>query len=233
MPKKLNNYLSDLRTNAKKYGSIDINGEIDNRFLYRHGKTIICAIISIIVIIFLKNGFSTTFIAYAGTILSILIGLFITALIFSFDKFYSSEKKNKYNVYPIKKDASKQYIIEEEEKDNISSTEKLLDIQAYNYTKQFSYITGYNIILCIYVLLLLAISSLFEGSMNINVFKSTLILDYKQIELENILLLLLSLFVIIQRFFVLYWILNVMYNTMFVVSSMVNFMTIKIDRKND
>lgn len=233
MPKKLNNFLSDLRVNAKKYERIDINGEIDSSFLQKNGKMLICSIISIITIIFLKNGFSEIFINYAGTILSILIGLFITALIFSFDKFYPKERKIKYNVHPVKRDIDKQYIIEEEEKENLSSTEKLLDTQAYNYTKQFSYITGYNIILCIYVLLLLAINSLFEESMSINVFQNTLISDYKQIEIENILFFLLSLFVVVQRFFVLYWMLNVMYNTMFVVSSMVNFMTIKIDRKND
>lgn len=232
MPRKLNNFLSDLRTNAKKYGRIDINGEEENAPLDKYGKKIICSLISIVVVLFLKNGFSATFIDYAGTILSILIGLFITALIFSFDKFYSLEKKKKYNIYPTQKDTSKQYTIEEE-KESISSTEKLLDIQAYNYTKQFSYITGYNIILCIYVLLLLAISSLFEESMSINIFQNTLILDCKQIGVENILLFLLSSFVLVQRFFVLYWMLNVMYNTMFVVSSMVNFMTIKIDRKND
>lgn len=233
MPRKLNDFLSDLRRNAKKYENVDINGEEDNAPLDKYGKKIICSLISVITIFFLKSGFSEMFINYAGTILSILIGLFITALIFSFDKFYSLEKKKRYNVYPTKKDTSKQYTIEEEEKESISSTEKLLDIQAYNYTKQFSYITGYNIILCIYVLLLLTINSLFEESMSINIFQNTLILDYKQIRLEDILLFLQSTFVLVQRFFVLYWILNVMYNTIFVVSSIVNFMTIKIDRKND
>lgn len=234
MSLKLNDFLYDLRSNAKKYEQIDINGKADSTFLQKHGKKIICSLVSGTLIFFLDKGFSITFIDYAGTILSILIGLFITALIFSFDKFYSTEKKDvTYKVYSKADKKNEQYIIEQDKKIVLSSKEKLLNTQAYNYTKQFAYLTGYNIVLCIYVLLLLSISSLFEEAMSINIFQTSIMLDYKSIQWDNIILFALSMFVFVQRLFVIYWIMSVMYNTIFIVSSMVNFMMIKMDIKND
>lgn len=230
MSLRLNDFLFELKSNAKKYEQIDINGNFDTLFLQKHSRKIICFIISVVVVFFLNNGFSSTFVDYAGTILSIFIGLFITALIFSFDKFYSAEKKNiSYTVYSIK-DKKEEYVVEQNNEKRFSSTEKLLDTQAYNYTKQFTYITGYNIVLCVYVLLLLSISCLFEECMSLDISKIYLILGYKLIGWENLILFVLVIFVVLQRFLVIYWILSVMYNTVFVVSSMVNFMIIKIDR---
>ena len=66
--------------------------------------------------------------------------------------------------------------------------------------------------------------------MSLDISKIYLILDYKLIGWENLILFVLVIFVVLQRFLVIYWILSVMYNTVFVVSSMVNFMIIKIDR---
>lgn len=204
MSLKLNEFLLELRNKAAYFEQIDINGIEEKSFIKRNIKTIICSVISTVIVYNLDNGFSSNFITYSSTVLSILVGLFITALIFSFDKFYATKAKKE------------------------TSKDKLWDTQAYNYSKQFAYITGYNIVLCIYVLLLVAISSLFEDFMSLNIFDYYL--DLQNITFSSLLTLGILLVVLFQRFFVIYWILSIMYNTLFIVSSMVNFMIARIDR---
>jgi hypothetical protein len=149
----------------------------------------------------LKNGFPENFVDYMSNALSILIGLFSTAIIFSFDKFYE------------KKDLSK-----------ASSTEKVIDRQSYNYTKQFVYITGYSIILCAFTLVFLSFSSLFSSLANINIF------DYYFDLHGSIWIAILIPLVLLQRFLILYWLSSIVYNTLFVISSLVKYMTLKMDR---
>src|SRR5690606_32938469 len=117
-------YTRLLKNKAIEYEQKDINGKTSVSFRERYARKLISFIIALVLLFLLKKGFSDIFISYVSTILSIFIGLFITALIFSFDKFYT------------KKDLK-----------NANAQEKLRDTQSFNFSKQFSFLTGYNIIL--------------------------------------------------------------------------------------
>jgi hypothetical protein len=205
---ELNRYLKLLQKEANCLERTDINGSVHNSFCAKYSLRIIFASLAGILICLLTEGFSESFVSYASTVLSILVGLFITALIFCLDKFYTPQDLQ-----------------------NADSRTKLWDKQAYNYTKKFTFITGYNIVLCIFTLVLLALSALFKEEMSINIFKLESLLQ--NITWDSVKLFFLACVMIVQRFFVLYWIFKVIYNTLFIVSSMVQYMTIKIDRKND
>lgn len=208
MSLKLTKYLSILRKQASRFERTDINNKVDESFSAKYLVKLVFSIISVVFVYLLKDGFSDSFISYVSSVLSILVGLFITALIFSFDKFYEPSKE-----------------------DNPTSRIKLWETQAYNYAKKFAYITSHTIVLSIFTLVLLAVSALFEET-KINVFELTFCIDCLK-DLKILGTFLLAAFVVIQRFLVLYWLLKIMYNTLFVVSSMVQYMTTKIDQKND
>lgn len=198
-------YTKLLKKKAIEYEQKDINGKTSVGFRERYARKLISSIVALILIVLLKTGFSDTFISYVSTILSIFIGLFITALIFSFDKFY------------VKKDLTK-----------ANAQEKLMDVQSFNFSKQFSYVTGYNIILSIFTLVLLSINTLFPEISSINIFQYEL--NFSEIKTEYICNFIQISFIYVQRFLVLYWLSSIIYLTIFIISSMVNYMSLKIDR---
>lgn len=205
---KLNKYLFELRNKANILERTDINGVVNNSLYIRYGYKFIFLFLSLFILYYSDSGFSETFISYISTVLSIFVGLFITALIFSFDKFYK----------PININIS-------------NSEQKIWEKQSYNYAKQFAFIIGYNIILSIFTILLVLLSTIFNNQFAIH------LLDYEfifsKISFVNILLFFKIIAVLFQRVLVYYWLLKIMYNTLFLVSSMVKFMTIKINRDND
>jgi hypothetical protein len=198
---RLYSYIKELRKCALELERKDINNQDAISFFAKNQRRIVCAIPSLLLIWCLKNGFPENFVDYMSNALSILIGLFSTAIIFSFDKFYE------------KKDLT-----------DASSTEKVIDKQSYNYTKQFVYITGYSIILCVFTLVLLSFSSLFSLLANINIF------DYYFDLHGSIWIVILIPLVLLQRFLILYWLSSIVYNTLFVIGSLVKYMTLKMDR---
>lgn len=206
---KLNKNLILLKKEASRFERTDINNKVDESFLAKYLVKILFSGISIILVLLLKDGFSESFISFVSSVLSILVGLFITALIFSFDKFYEPSGK-----------------------ENPDSRIKLWDTQAYNYAKKFAFITSYTIVLSIFTLVLLVVNTLFQKETQMNVFELTFCSDCMRkmtvLPLKNFAK---ALFVVVQRFLVLYWLLKIMYNTLFIVSSMVQYMTAKIDRK--
>jgi hypothetical protein len=209
MSLKLSKYLKLLRKEASRLERTDINNDVDESLAAKYLIKIIFMIISGILVYWLSTGFSELFISFVSSVLSILVGLFITALIFSFDKFYEPN-----NI------------------ENPDSRIKLWDKQAYNYAKKFAYITSYTIVLSIFTLVLLVISALFQIETQINLAELQFCIDcIKPSNYSAIKLFGLASFVLLQRFLVLYWLLKIMYNTLFIVSSMVQYMTTKIDRK--
>lgn len=206
MSLRLSKYLTILKAKASTFERTDINGSVDESFRAKYLLKFVFGITSGILVYLLKDGFSGDFVSYASSVLSILVGLFITALIFSFDKFYQSQNHL----------------------DTADSKSKLWDKQAYNYSKKFAYITGYTIVLSIFTLVLLAVSALFKDVTSLNLF--SLRFNFNNIDIYSAKVFCIATFLIMQRFFVLYWLLKIMYNTLFIVSSMVQYMTTKIDR---
>jgi hypothetical protein len=204
MSLRLNRYIKDLRKEAHRFECTDINNKVSKSFLGKNQRRIICIISSVTIFLFLKKGFNPDFVAYASTAISILIGLFTTAIIFILDKYQPISVQNP------------------------TSREKLWDTQAYNYTKQFAYITGYNIVLCVFVLVLLSFSALFVDFFNVDIW------TYKfctNINLTSASTALMIFVIVIQRFLILYWLASIVYNTLYAISSMVKYIIVKIERQ--
>lgn len=209
MYQELIKYLRILKKQASRFERTDINNNVNESFCAKYLVKIVFIIISVVLVCLLKNGFSESFVSYVSSVLSILVGLFITALIFSFDKFYEPSNE-----------------------ENPNSRIKLWETQAHNYAKKFAYITSYTIVLSIFTLVILVVSALFEKTTQLNVFNLTFCFDcIKNKDIEALKTFGIAIFVIAQRFLVFYWLLKIMYNTLFIVSSMVQYMTTKIDRK--
>ena len=205
MSLRLNKYIKELRKEAHRFERTDINNSESQTFWGRNQRRIICVISSVIIFLCMHKGFNPNFVAYASTAISILIGFFTTAIIFILDKYK-----------PI-------------DTENFTSREKLWDIQAYNYTKQFSYIIGYNIVLCVFTLVLLSFNALFEDFFSTNIWEYGFC--FKIINTENLSNSLILTVVIAQRILVLYWLASIVYNTLYAISSMVKYMIVKIDRQ--
>jgi len=201
--------LRELRQQANFLGRSNINGETDNSVTAKYGVRTGFLIVAIILFYWLPGGLNDTFISFASSVLAILVGLFITALVFSFDKFYQPKGL-----------------------DTASSADKLSDTQGYNYTKKFAYVTGHTIMLCMWTLILLGIALLFPTETKLNIFELSFCKECLKLSVRDpILLFLLATIVTLQRIFIIYFLLRIMYNTAFVVSSMVHYMATKMEKK--
>jgi hypothetical protein len=208
MYQELIKYLKILKTKASRFERTDINNVVDESFKAKYLVKIVFGLCSIFLFFLLDSGFSDSFVGYISSVLSILVGLFITALIFSFDKFY-----------------------EPSHGENSNSRINLWETQAYNYAKKFAYLTSYTIVLSVFTLVFLSLSALFKET-QLNVFQLSFCVECINLnDLTSMKLMILAIIVIIQRLLVIYWLLKITYNTLFIVSSMVQYMTTKIDRK--
>lgn len=205
MSQNLNKYLKILKSESNRLERTDINNKLDDSAKAKYLNKFIFVILSITITCLLSEGFSEVFISFVSSILAILVGLFITALIFSFDKFHE----------PVNDEFANARI-------------KLWEKQAFNYAKKFAYVTSRTIVLSIYTLIIISISALFKNTMNLNVHKLTFITS--NVGLKDVWTFVIAVFVIIQRFFVLYWLFRIVYNTLYIVSSMVQYMTTKLER---
>ncbi|QBA22300.1 hypothetical protein EU348_14285 [Chryseobacterium indologenes] len=207
MSLKLTKHIVTVIKEANKLKKIDVNNTPDKSFLTRFLIPSFHIVLTLLALYILEKGFSEKFIDFITSSLSILVGLFITALIFSFDKFY-----------------------EQSQSKNPTSREKLWDIQDFNYSKIYAYVTGYTIIISIFILILIVPNTLELYNMSFNL--NDLQFSFKDINKESIKLFLKALLLFSQRFLVIYYLLEIVVNTLFVVSSMINHMRAKIERNS-
>jgi len=213
MYKELIRNISILFKESKKLSKKDINGDPVKGSWNLYGVKIICAIISAIIVLVKGSGFSSNFLEFVTSFLSILVGLFITALIFSFDKFYEPKTG------------------EDLEKIKLNAQLRIWDTQAYNYTKKFAFMTSQTIVTSVFVLFLVAIENLFPIS-QINIIDEPFITSLKDLTCPSFGLFLLHLTVFVFRFLIIFWLLTIMSNTLYIVSGMVDYMIKKNDRND-
>ena len=201
-----------VRSKAASFSRTDINGFESAHWADVYGIKILLLIVSCIASWFLPKGFSEGFAAFGSSVFAIFVGLFVTSLIFSLDKFYSKKLTK-----------------------NLNSTQKLHDDQENNQTKIFAYVTGWTIVLSLVVILLLSLSALFPKVTQLDVFELTFVSpieSYADGKLrESIWLFVTVIFLVFQRLAVVYFSLRVMWNTAMIVVTMVDFMTAKMDRQ--
>lgn len=207
MSLKLTKHIATVVKEANKLKNIDVNNTLDKSFFNRFLRPFFHIALTLLALYILEKGFSEKFIEFITSSLSILVGLFITALIFSFDKFYERSQSK-----------------------NPTSREKLWDAQDFNYSKIYAYVTGYTIIISIFILILIIPNTLELYNMSFNL--NELEFDFRDIDRESIKLFFKAFLLFSQRFLVIYYLLEIVVNTLFVVSSMINHMRAKIERNN-
>lgn len=196
-------YLKIVREKARCYERVDINGkEIKPFQLYF--RWFLFAIITILLLFVSINGFSERLLEYCVSALSILIGLFITILVFVSEKI------------PNKK----------ENDGNSSAKERANDIQLYNFYKQFSFMIGRTTILCVYCLIV--VFFLIQIGVSYNPFDYSFV---SKINTESVRLFFKILINMIFRILFIYWMIRIFYNTLFAVSSLTN--VINLNKKQN
>lgn len=226
--KNKNTFIEDLFIKSRAYERKGIDGNV-MPFFKRNARRIICSSFSIILVLFCGEGFSKDFLNITSTVFSILIGLFITVLVFALDKFYEpKEAKTKdFNISLTEGEVERDVELSISSLDSLSSVEKTTEKTDYNFTKIFTYLIGKNIILSIFTVLLILLNVLFFDFFQLDFYSYSFSFDFEKNQILNFVLI---LFHVGFRYFVLYWMLSVFYNTIFVISGLVNYMTIKIDR---
>lgn len=196
-------YLKIVRSKARKYERTDINGqEIKHSRLYF--RVFLFVLFTLFLLFVSRNGFSERLMEYCVSALSILIGLFITILVFVSEKI------------PNKKD--------EEEKS--SAKERASDMQLYNFYKQFSFMIGRTTILCVYCLIV--VFFLIQIGVSYNPFDYSFV---SKISAESICLFFKILINMTLRILFIYWMIRIFYNTLFAVSSLTN--VINLNKKQN
>ena len=224
---KHSSFICFVYSKARESETLDINNR-RKPFIRRNGRHLLSYPLSFIVVISLPAGYNNDFLQLGASILAILIGLFLTALVFALDKFYIPPRKKDgdYRVETTENDQTRSIEISVEEIVYENAQEKLWQKQSLYYVQQFNVLVGKNVIVGIWALALICTYVMYYN------FFSVRLDDYSFVEitLPSIFLFLKLLLIIAGRFFICYFLIEMFYNTVRIISSMVNFMSIRIQR---
>lgn len=226
-PDKHSSFICFVYSKARESETLDINNR-RKPFIRRNGRLLLSYPLSFIVLISLPAGYNNDFLQLGASILAILIGLFLTALVFALDKFYIPPRKKDgdYRVETTENDQTRSIEISVEEIVYENAQERLWQKQSLYYVQQFNVLVGKNVIVGIWALALICTYVMYYN------FFSVRLDDYSFVEitLPSIFLFLKLLLIIAGRFFICYFLIEMFYNTVRIISSMVNFMSIRIQR---
>ena len=226
-PDKHSSFICFVYSKARESETLDINNR-RKPFIRRNGRLLLSYPLSFIVLLTLPAGYNNEFLQLGASILAILIGLFLTALVFALDKFYIPPKKKDgdYRLETTENDQTRSIEISVEEIVYENAQEKLWQKQSLYYVQQFNVLVGKNVIVGIWALALICTYVMYYN------FFSVRLDDYSFVEitLPSIFLFLKLLLIIAGRFFICYFLIEMFYNTVRIISSMVNFMSIRIQR---
>lgn len=208
---------------ARKSEIKDINGNTKS-FIFKNCRIIFGIIISVGLLILVPEGFNDSFLQLISTMLSIFIGLFLTVLVFALDKFYRPNicKIGDYRVEITQMDRSKQYELSLDEIKYPNAQEKIFQKRSYNYLKQFVTLIGKCVVVSVWTLILVCCYVIFFDYFHGNIF------DY--ICMKN--WLIRFSVIVVVRFLISYFMVEIFYNTIKIISSMVNFMMAKLGKEN-
>lgn len=196
-------YLRIVREKARQLEQVDINGkEIKPSKLYF--RWFLFAVITLLLLFVTINGFSERLLEYCVSALSILIGLFITILVFVSEKIPNKKENN----------------------GDFSAKERANDIQLYNFYKQFSFMIGRTTVLSVYCLIV--VFFLIQIGVSYNPFDYSFV---SKINAESVYLFFKILINVTLRILFIYWMIRIFYNTLFAVSSLTN--VINLNKKQN
>jgi len=148
-------------------------------------KRLLISIPSIVLCYLLKTGISTDFITDIMAALSIFIGLFTNVIFVIY---------NRFSIIPI-------------DTPTTNNNVKIENLKLKNFLRQFTFVTGKNLLVATVIIALLTIIILFESFFNVNIRNFELV-EFPQWNCKNILTFLQLLIVVFVRFQILYLIIN-------------------------
>ncbi len=226
-PDKHSSFIYFVYSKARESETLDINNR-RRPFFRRNGRLLLSFPLSFIVLITLPAGYNNDFLQLGASILAILIGLFLTALVFALDKFYVPPRKKDgdYRLETTENDHTRSIEISVEEVIYENAQEKLWQKQSLYYVQKFNVLVGKNVIVGIWALALICTYVMYFHLFSVNLKDYTFV----AITLPSIFLFMKLLLIIAARFFICYFLIEMFYNTVRIISSMVNFMSIRIQR---
>lgn len=220
-------FIHKIYSKARDNEVLDINNK-RKPFIRRNGRYLIAIPFAIFTLCTLHNGYNNEFLQLGASILAILIGLFITALVFALDKFYSPHKNKKgdYKLGVFENNQTRNIEISVDELYFENANEKLWQKQSLYYVQKFNVLVGKSVIVGIWALALICLNVLYADFFSID------FTDYSFVSINTqSFLIFIKLFIIAAvRFFICYYMIEVFYNTIRIISSMVNFMSVKIKK---
>ena len=201
----------------------DINGNMKSPF-FKNCRIILGIIISIGLLVLVPIGYDDSFLQLVTTIVSIFIGLFLTALVFALDKFYKPNlcKIGDYNLEILHEDQLSIYELSLDEIKHLNAQEKYFQKQSYRYLKQFVVLIGKCVIVSIWTLVLVGLYVIFFDYFRIDIYEYICMKNwYIRIPI-----------IVSVRFLISYYIVEILYKTIKIIGSMVNFMLAKFEKEN-
>lgn len=212
---------------ARESETLDINNQ-KKSFLRRNCRFLLAYPLTVFVLFSLSEGYNNEFLQLGASILSILIGLFLTALVFALDKFYIPPKKKSgdYKLDLTENEQIRNIEISIDEVVFENAREKLWQKQSFYYVQKFNVLVGKSVLVSIWALVLICINVMYSSFFSVNLANYTT----APITLQSFLIFLKLLSVITVRFLICYFMIEVFYNTIGIISSMVNFMSVRIKK---
>lgn len=220
-------FITRVYRQARKFERLDINGKPKGCWR-RNARYLIALPLSVLICALLPSGYPAAFLEMVATILSVLIGLLLTALVFALDKAYRPTDNDNadYNLEIGEGDETRDLQFSVNRVRHANAREKLWSKQSSFYISKFNILVGKNVITALWALALVSICVLFPDCFTVN------LSDYKITAptIESILVFVGLAAVTSVRFFICYFFIDIFYNTTGIISSLVNFMSIKIHR---
>ncbi len=220
-------FITRIYRQSREFEQFDINLKRKS-YWQRNIRYFIAIPLSALLCILLPSGYPDAFLEMTATILSVLIGLLLTALVFALDKTNPSifDKVSDYNIELNEGDNYRTIDLTVSSIHKPNAQEKLWLKQSQFYIKKFNVLTGKNVITSLWALALISISMLFPGLLDINLYEYV----WTTLTLKSFLIFTLLTTAIIIRFFILYFLIEIFYDTINIIASLVNFMSVKIQR---
>lgn len=222
-------FIRNLYRKAREYEVLDINNSRKS-FIRRNGRYMLSTLVALIVLFTLPCGYTQEFLQLASTILSIFIGLLLTVLVFALDKFYGPDrlgaKDYSFGIYENGDTRNVEVSIDEIR--HPDAHDKLWHKKSWYYVSKFNVLVGKNVVVAVFALVLLCLNVMYYGKLNEDITGYVFIYE---ININTVLTFLWLAAIVCLRFMICYLIIEVFYNTIGIISSMVNFMSVKIGRK--
>ena len=227
MCKIKNSFVHYVFSKARESETLDINNRTKT-FVQRNGRYLFAYPITFFVLCTLSEGFSNEFLQLGASILSIFIGLFLTALVFALDKFYIPTNNNlgDYKLGVNENEMNRNIEISIDKIESQNAQEKLWQKQSLYYVQKFNVLVGKSVIIGIWALALICLNVMYDSFFGEKLAKYTI----APITIHSFLLFLKLLLIIVVRFLICYFVIEVFYNTIGIISSMVNFMSVRIKK---